>query len=86
MPKYLHIVFAPNVTLPQACVAGYFNPELAHAHARTMLGVEVIACEVRDRLPEVVREDLQAEAEWEEDQTPRVVDVELEAIPDKVDD
>ena len=40
LERYLHFVWAANVG-PLVC---YWNPELALAHGRTMIGVEVSAC------------------------------------------
>ena len=79
MKRVIHIVWAKE-TGP---VAAYFDPTMAWTHARTMLGVDVMSCEVREQVPDIVREDLQVEWEGDED-TPRVVDIELEAIPDAV--
>lgn len=39
--RIVHVVFAPT-----GPIAAYFNPELAHAHARTMLGVDVGTCQL----------------------------------------
>lgn len=39
--RILHVVFAGT-----GPIAAYFNPELAHAHARTMLGVDVSSCQL----------------------------------------
>lgn len=81
MAKVIHIVWSPTM----GPIAAYADPSMAYAHARTMLGVEVGSCELRARLPEIVSDDIQSE--WEsDDETPRVVDVELEAIPDAIDD
>lgn len=81
MRKILHIVWSPT-TGP---IVAYSDSSVAFAHARTITGAEVGSCELRAQLPEVVRDDIQSE--WEDDeQTPRVVDVELEAIPDVIQD
>lgn len=79
MKRVIHIVWAKE-TGP---VAAYTDPTMAYTHARTMLGVDVSTCEIREQVPDVVRDDL--EVEWDsDDETPRVVDVELDAIPDAV--
>ena len=69
--KFLHIVWSPTAG-PQVA---YFDPSLAHAHAMTMLGVEVSSCELRQTLPDVVRDDMQI-AEFEDDDTPPASDIE----------
>ena len=81
MRKFLHIVWSPAV----GPLVAYSDASVAFAHARTILGAQVDACELRAQLPETVRDDIQSE--WEDDeQTPNVVDVELEAIPDVIED
>jgi len=79
MAKILHVLWSPQ-TGP---FVGYFNPQVAWGHARTMLGVEVAQVEIREQMPDVAREDIQVE--WDgEDDTPRVIDIELDAIPDAI--
>ena len=77
MAKIVHIVWSPN----GGPIAAYTDPTKAHTHARTMLGVDVGSCELRDQLPDVVRDDIQVEWEGDED-TPRVVDVEMFEVDD----
>jgi len=66
--KVVHVVWSPA-----GPVAAYRNPELAWAHARSMLGVDVSSCELRDTLPEVVVDDLESDFD-DNDDTPKVVD------------
>lgn len=40
LERYLHIVWAPNV----GPLVGYWSSELAIAHARTMVGVDLATC------------------------------------------
>jgi hypothetical protein len=75
MKKYIHIVWSPTAG-PQVA---YHDPGLAHAHAMTMLGVEVSSCELRQTLPEVVRDDMQV-AEFEDDDTPPASEIESEEV------
>lgn len=79
MKRYLHVVWAPNVGL----LAGYRNPELAYAHARTMVGVDVSAVEIREDLPDDARDDVESEEYAEDEVTP----VDGVVVPiDQVDD
>lgn len=68
----LHVVWSNTI----GPIVAYRNPEMAWAHARSILGVDVGSCEVRATLPDVVRADLAtaAEAEFEEDQVTPVAD------------
>lgn len=54
LPRHIHVVWAPG----SGPLVAYANPELAHAHARTMVGVDVGSCEVRETLPDNVRDDI----------------------------
>lgn len=72
--KIIHVVWAPT-----GPIVGYYDPTIAHAHARTMLGVDVTSIELRDSLPDVVREDLSEEWEGDED-TPQVVDIDFNEL------
>ena len=58
---------------------GYANPELAHAHARTMLGADVGTVEILGQLHEAARDDLAIEFEGEND-TPVEHDEDSEGI------
>lgn len=46
MPEYVHVVWA-EVTGP---IRAYPSSMLAHAHAGTMVGVQMATCEVHDRV------------------------------------
>ena len=72
MTRFVHIVWAPTGPL-----AAYTNPELAHAHARTMVGVDVSSVPVSKSLPAIVLEDLGTDYDDEQD-TP--VDVVVEDL------
>jgi hypothetical protein len=48
-------------------IDAYENPEHAHAHARTMVGVNVDSCELRTSLPPIVRDDLVVDYEGDND-------------------
>jgi len=77
VPKILHVLWSAQ----SGPIAGYADPTKAWTHARTMLGVDVAQVEIRDQLPEVVRDDI--EIEWsatEDDDTPRIVDVDIDDI------
>ena len=64
-------------------MAAYRNASVAFAHAATILGVEVTACELREVLPEIVRDDLAVEAEFEsDDDTPQVVEFDVSDVDD----
>lgn len=63
----IHVVWAPNV----GPLIAYYDPTKAWTHARTILGVDVIQVELRDDLPEVVRDDLEDDM-FSDDETPRV--------------
>jgi hypothetical protein len=72
---------------PVGPIVGYWDPTKAWCHARTMLGVDVAQVEVREDLPEVVREDIHTE--WDandEDDTPRVeaVNIAFEDLDDNM--
>jgi hypothetical protein len=71
--EVLHVVWSNTI----GPIVAYRNPEMAWAHARSILGVDVGSCEVRATLPEVVKIDLDtaAQAEFEEDQVTPVNDV-----------
>jgi len=69
--KFIHIVWSRTA----GPLVGYFDPRIAHIHAGSMLDVDVSSCELRDTLPDVVREDLQI-AEFEDDDTPPASDIE----------
>jgi hypothetical protein len=76
LPKIVHVLWSPV-----GPIVGYSDPTKAWSHARTMLGVDVAQIEVRDDLPEVVRDDIHTE--WEandEDDTPRIVDIKVDDI------
>lgn len=60
---YLHVVWSAQL----GPMYGYTNPELAHAHARTMLGADVGTVEILTRLHEAARDDLSIEFEGEND-------------------
>lgn len=72
LPRHIHVVWAPNA----GPLVAYANPELAHAHARTMVGVDVGSVEVRETLPENVREDIASDYFDDDEFTP----VDAEAI------
>jgi len=63
-----HVLWSPQ----SGPICAYEDPSLAYAHARTMLGVEVSAVEIRDALPEIVLQD--AESYDEGDTTPVSID------------
>lgn len=73
----LYIVWSPT----SGPLAAYELPELAYAHARTMVGVEVTACERRADLPTIVRDDLLTEFEGDDD-TP-VTEVAIDDLEDR---
>lgn len=77
MVRFTHIVWAP-ATGP---IAQYANPELAHAHARTMVGVDVVTLPISTELPSVVRDDLERDFD-EDDDTPEISVVHLEDLDD----
>jgi hypothetical protein len=60
-------------------IVAYWDPAQAWTHARTMLGVNVAQVEVRDELPDIVRDDLQSE--WESD-SENDTPIELEELDD----
>jgi len=62
----LHVVWAPNV----GPLAAYLDPTKAWQHARTMAGVDVTAIELREELPEVVRDDIESDYEGDDDTPP----------------
>lgn len=66
--QYIHIVWSP-ATGP---IMAYYSPDRAHDHGRSMLGVQVTPCEVREELPDVLRDDVYiAELEdFDDDETP----------------
>lgn len=70
MPKKLHIVWSPQV----GPIAAYTDPTKAYTHARTMLGVNVSACDLLEQLPPIARDDVVSDFEGDDD-TPQVVDV-----------
>jgi hypothetical protein len=59
----IYIVWS-SATGPIAC---YEDPNLAYAHARTMVGVEVAALPIARSVPEIVREDMTSEYDGDED-------------------
>jgi len=74
--RFVHVLWSPQ----SGPICGYDDPTLAWAHARTMLGVEVSGVEVRDQLPEVARQDMEAEYDGDE-----VTPVSIEDIDDSED-
>lgn len=60
----------------------YTKPWMAYAHARTLLGVDVVPCELFDTLPDEVRDDI-AVAEYSEDEDTPVVPISFDDIKDK---
>jgi len=63
----LHVVWAPNV----GPLVAYRDPTKAWQHARTILGVDVTAVELRDKLPGVVQEDIASDFDGDaDDETP----------------
>lgn len=61
-------------------ICAYESPLIAHAHAKTMLGVLVTEAELRIELPEIARNDLASEFDEQfEDETP-VDEIPLDAI------
>lgn len=67
MHRIVHIVFA-SATGP---IAVYANPDLAWAHARSMLGVDVVSIPVSTELPAIVRDDLTEDYDTD-DATPTI--------------
>jgi hypothetical protein len=64
-------------------IAVYWNPAIAGAHAMTMLGVQVTTIEVRDQVPQHVRDDIYSASDYEsDDKTP--VDSEPVDPPDTI--
>lgn len=63
--RYIHIVWSP-ATGP---IHAYTNSELAFAHGRVMLGVDVTSLPISDSLPENVQDDIESE-NYEEEETP----------------
>ncbi len=62
-------------------ICAYEDPTLAWGHANTMLGVDVSQIELRDELPEIVREDI--ERHYEDDETTPISVEEIDDIPKK---
>ena len=81
-PKIVHVLWSPQA----GPMAAYRNASLAFAHAQTIIGVEVTACELRETLPDVVRDDLAIEHEFEGDDTPEVLDFDVSDIDDRDDE
>ena len=78
VPRISHVLWSPQ----SGPICAYEDPILAHTHARTMLGIQVTATEMRVDLPEIARADLVAEYDEQfEDETP-VDEIPLEAIED----
>lgn len=69
-PRELHVLWAPS-----GPVAAYFSAALAHAHAGTMLGVNVSTCPLHERLPDHVSDDISSEDEHDDGDTP------IEGVP-----
>lgn len=70
MKRYVHIVWSPSV----GPIEAYINPEHAFSHARTMVGVDVTSLAVRDSLPDVVRDDINSDNDYEGDEGVTPVD------------
>jgi hypothetical protein len=78
MSRNVHILWSPQ-TGP---ICAYEDGILAHAHARTMLGVMVATIELRTDLPEIARNDLAADFDSQfEDETP-VDEIPFNALED----
>jgi hypothetical protein len=65
--KILHVLWSPQ----SGPLCAYWDPTKAWRHARTMLGVEVTSVELREDLPEVVRDDIESDFEGDDD-TPQM--------------
>lgn len=79
-PKIIHVLWSAQ----SGPLVAYRNASLAFAHAQTIVGVEVSACELREQLPEVVRDDLAVDAEFENEDTPEVVAFDVSDIDDPI--
>jgi hypothetical protein len=79
-PKlYLHIVWSPTV----GPLYGYWLPQFAHDHARTMVGVDVGAAEIREE-PDPTATDARAQLAAQVEDVKVSPVVVLERLPDFV--
>ncbi len=65
--QYIHIVIASGIVF-----GVYTRASQAHSHAMTILGATVVCCELLERLPESVLDDLIIEDSYE-DETVEIV-------------
>lgn len=74
-PQYIYIVMTTNIVFD-----AYYDPNLAHAHARTITGAVVVPCGLLTTLPNEVREDLYVDEYDESEDTPQVVHIPFDDI------
>ncbi len=75
--QYIHIVMAENIVF-----GAYTRIDLAYTHARTILGADVVSCELFNTLSEEASEDIGIDEYDDADDTP-VISIPLADIKDK---